>query len=327
MKWLLTIPTRSFDIVRAFTIGNIVEYRQTDNFRVGDDVFIVLASEEVSYQVKYVCKVEKINIDVEDSQYYHHYVNEDGELELIDFLMQLKLIQTIPDEKSEEYKIKNLGLGYLPSKPIRAIGENRIYFDKLDELIKKLNQSENETIDYAHSVYMRNRERFLSIFPKDCWSKVQVNDYLENSHFLINEFNESIEKLTLVGFEKNNDEYITSLSTISNIEDFFNDFQNDIQHLLDNKQTKLLSLFPELAITLVSYYENSTLLLYDQYHMVCKLMGIKAEDPVQGNKEISAIIRKSNPNIDFNNGYVITQFVLNKFELLKMKSEQQNCNR
>jgi hypothetical protein len=98
MKWLLTIPTRSFDIVRAFTIGNIVEYRQTDNFRVGDDVFIVLASEEVSYQVKYVCKVEKINIDVEDSQYYHHYVNEDGELELIDFLMQLKLIQTIPDE-------------------------------------------------------------------------------------------------------------------------------------------------------------------------------------------------------------------------------------
>jgi hypothetical protein len=122
--------------------------------------------------------------------------------------------------------------------------------------------------------------------------------------------------------KKNNDEYILHFRQLSNIEDFFIEFQNDIQHLLDKKQTTLLSFFPELSLTLVSYYENTTLLLGDQYHLVCKLMAIKADDFIEGNREISSIIRKSNPNIDLDNGYILTQFVLSKFELLNKKNEQ-----
>ena len=129
MNWLISSNINIFRCIEAFANRNLIDWRQSANYEVGDIIFIYLT--RPLSRVQFKCIVEEINIEykdiIDDREFW---VNKDEYAKTKKGLYsRLRLLETTDGDELTLDKLKKNGLKAAPQGPIKLKDELLIYIE------------------------------------------------------------------------------------------------------------------------------------------------------------------------------------------------------
>ena len=99
--WIIPCNEKYYKHREAFTNLNTIDWRQSTNVEIGDEVYIYVG--QTVKAILYKCEVLDVNITEQNNNDFEYNIGSN--LVPADKYMRLKLIETYPDSK---YKLKDL---------------------------------------------------------------------------------------------------------------------------------------------------------------------------------------------------------------------------
>lgn len=324
MKWLLTINPFEFDIDKAFKVGEYVEIPQLERYQKDDTIYILVQDINNNAVLRYICSVCELNIEIEESKFFNPFHKKTNQVQLIEFLVKLKFEGKNINEDLNYQNLIKLGLNKLPIIPLKNIGENKIIFDKIDELFQKSDEDQIEkelksfVKDSSDSIYKRNKTEFLKLFPLNDFDNWNKTDLLDNLSLCVNELNDMYYQHKfndIYYFDENRSVYITNNLVINNIDLFAESLKNQIGLLINqNEDENTLKDYPVLRLTLMSYYFDTTLLFGDLQKKVSQYFKFEERDIYKFNRILTEHLRNSFSNLQDIDGFTLTTLLANVFK-------------
>lgn len=324
MKWLLTVNPFEFDIDKAFKVGEYVEIPQLERYQKNDTIYILVQDINNNAVLRYICSVCELNIEIEESKFFNPFHKKTNQVQLIEFLVKLKFEGKNINEDLNYQNLIKLGLNKLPIIPLKNIGENKILFDKIDELFQTSDEDQIEkelksfVKDSNDSIYKRNKTEFLKLFPLDDFDNWNKTDLLDNLNLCVNELNDIYYQHKfndVYYFDENRSVYITNNLVINNIDLFAESLKNQIGLLINqNEDENTLKDYPVLRLTLMSYYFDITLLFGDLQKKVSQYFKFEERDIYKFNRILTEHLRNSFSNLQDIDGFTLTTLLANVFK-------------
>lgn len=168
MNWLISSNINIFKCREAFADRDLIDWRQSANYEVGDIIFIYLT--RPLSRVQFKCIVEDINIEFEDIiDDREFWVNKDEYAKTKKGLYsRLRLLDTTDGEELTLNKLKKNGLKAAPQGPIKL----------KDELLSYIEKHFNN--DITDSLYPEEILNYEELY-EGTGRKIIVNSYERNS--------------------------------------------------------------------------------------------------------------------------------------------------
>lgn len=322
MKWMVPILPINYDVHRAFSVGEFLDIKQIAPFQIGDTVYVISTDKEEVGYFYYECTVDKVQVDLDDQLYFESYYQYTGQVELIEYLVRLKLVRKVYQPGMKDLTISQFGYTTIPSKPIRNIGEQKKLFEELEHVLANISSEEKSVELIQESTYSKNQQAFLEMFPIDQWHDVSLSSFVENSKLLVHELSEKFDLLDVIALKQEHGVYVSSVSRVSDIHSFFDQLKEDIHSFLHHEETQVIDQFPVFKLALQSFYHNTTMFTEDSLNQLRSLLEIEESDEVLANFKITELIRQGNPSLQDVDAYQLSCFILDKFNI-KEKTEEK----
>lgn len=336
MKWLLTVNPFEFDIDKAFKVGEYVEIPQLERYQKNDIIYILVQDINNNAVLRYMCSVSEINIEIEESKFFNPFHKKTNQVQLIDFLIKLKFEGKNINEDLNYQNLIKLGLNKLPIIPLKNIGENKVLFDKIDELFQTSDDDQIEKEiksfikDSNDSIYKGNKTKLLKKFPLDDfdnWNKIEL---INNLNLCVNELNDLYyqHKINDVYFfDEKRSTYITNNLVISDIDLFAENIKNQIGLIISKKEDEsTLKDYSVLRLTLMSYFFDTTLIFGDLQKKVNQYFKFEEKDVFEYNRILSDHLRNSFSNLQNLDGFTLTILLTNIFKSKNIFNLNINLN-
>ena len=266
--------------------------------------------------------MDKVQVDLDDQLYFESYYQYTGQVELIEYLVRLKLVRKVYQPGMKDLTISQFGYTTIPSKPIRNIGEQKKLFEELEHVLANISSEEKSVELIQESTYSKNQQAFLEMFPIDQWHDVSLSSFVENSKLLVHELSEKFDLLDVIALKQEHGVYVSSVSRVSDIHSFFDQLKEDIHSFLHHEETQVIDQFPVFKLALQSFYHNTTMFTEDSLNQLRSLLEIEESDEVLANFKITELIRQGNPSLQDVDAYQLSCFILDKFNI-KEKTEEK----
>lgn len=317
MEWIMVVLPIEFGIHNAFKNGNLMEYRQVDNFKVDDMVYVITLDDYNKAHFYYELKVVSININKASYALYDHYDYSEVEVGLVDQYMRFELVRRLDYQK---LNISEFGFKNIPNRVLRNIGENKPIFEKLKQKIAdtplEVDKEKEVGATLTSSVFDEHRDQFLRLFPKDKWLSVSVETFDASKYLFRHELSEKYSDSDRFVFVKDEKNYYTKDFIIEDFDNFFLELKQDIHNFLNtDKRTPLLDNFETFKLLLHSFYENVPMFNQEEIDEINKQLNILDSNIFIANQQLVHFIHQANPEFEAVSIVVIANLIREKYHL------------